>query len=202
MGHPKGGRTHSVDTLTEIAIDLFMEKGYNGTSMGELAKAAGITKSAIYHHVSSKEELLKIALSRALDQLFAMLGESGAWEGAAVDRLEYLVRRLVETEVHYLREIALLLRVRASNETTTWARERRREFDKHILSLINEAQADGAIRADMSALAIDRLVFGMLYSISEWYHDGHTIRSDELVEAAIGLIMNGIRGPVVDSSAG
>ena len=193
MGAPKGGGTHTIDSLTEIAIDLFMERGYNGTSVGEIAKVAGITKSAIYHHVDSKEQLLKIALSRALDQLFGMLGESGAWEGTALQRLEYLIRRLVETEVGYLREIALLQRIRETNDTAVWARERQREFDKHILSLIEEAQGAGEIRDDIGALALDRLIFGMLNNIPLWYHEGHAITEKELVESAMGLILNGIR---------
>ncbi len=197
MGQQKTGTTHTIESLTEISIDLFMDRGYNGTSVGEIAKAAGITKSAIYHHVSSKEELLKIALSRALDQLFAMLGEPGAWEGSSLQRLEYLMRRLVETEVVYLREIALLQRVRDTTETALWAKNRLREFDQHIQSLITDAQKEGDIRDDIDALAINRLVFGMLHNITQWYHMKHAISPEALVDAAVGLIRNGIRGPQV-----
>ncbi|NOX52333.1 MAG: TetR/AcrR family transcriptional regulator [Gammaproteobacteria bacterium] len=197
MGLPKGGVTHSIESLTEISIDLFMERGYNGTSVGEIAKVAGITKSAIYHHVSSKEELLKIALGRALDQLFAMLGEPGAWEGSPLRRLEYLIRRLVETEVTHLREIALLQRVRNTTETARWARDRLREFDQHILSLIVDAQEVGEIRNDIDAVAINRLVFGMLNNITEWYHPKHAISPEALVKAVVALIRDGISGPRV-----
>ena len=60
--------------------------------MEELAARLGITKSAIYHHVPSKVELLRLALDRALDALFAVTEEPGATTGRAIDRLEHVVR--------------------------------------------------------------------------------------------------------------
>ena len=51
------------------AIALFNQQGYDATSIGDLAKDLGLTKSAIYHHVDSKEDLLEAALDEALDGL-------------------------------------------------------------------------------------------------------------------------------------
>ena len=49
--------------------------------MEDLARATGRTKSSIYHHVSGKEELLRLAVARAIDALFAVLDEPGAVDG-------------------------------------------------------------------------------------------------------------------------
>lgn len=59
-----------MESLTEIDLELFIVRGCNGTSMGRIAKAAGITKPVINRHLASKEKLLKIALSRALGLIF------------------------------------------------------------------------------------------------------------------------------------
>ncbi|MEV5571992.1 TetR family transcriptional regulator [Spirillospora sp. NPDC052269] len=59
--------------LLDVAVAAFNERGYDGTGMEELSRRLGITKSAIYHHVSGKEELLDLAVNRALDALFAVL---------------------------------------------------------------------------------------------------------------------------------
>lgn len=88
--------TYTPESLLSVAVRVFNERGYDGTSMEHLSKAAGISKSSIYHHVSGKEELLRRAVSRALDALFAILDEPRAGEGRAVERLEYVVRRTVE----------------------------------------------------------------------------------------------------------
>jgi AcrR family transcriptional regulator len=61
-----------------VAAVTFTERGYDGTSMEDLARKLGISKSAIYHHVSGKDELLRLATDRALDGLTAVVDEAAA----------------------------------------------------------------------------------------------------------------------------
>ncbi|MER7561239.1 helix-turn-helix domain-containing protein, partial [Nocardioides sp. NPDC126508] len=100
---------YDLDSLLAVAVKVFNDKGYDGASMEVLAKKLGITKSSIYHHVSGKSELLELALSRALNALFAVTTEEGATTGPYIDRLEYLVRRSVEVLVAELPYVTLLL---------------------------------------------------------------------------------------------
>lgn len=88
--------TYTPDSLLAVAVEVFIERGYDGTSMEHLSKAAGISKSSIYHHVRSKEELLHRAISRALDGLFGVLEEPDALQGRAIERLEHVTRRVAE----------------------------------------------------------------------------------------------------------
>src|SRR4051812_14433566 len=87
---------YTLDSLVEVAAQAFLQRGYDATSMEDLSRAAGITKSSFYHHVSGKEALLRGALDRALDGLFGVLAEPPATEGRPVDRLRHIVRRQVE----------------------------------------------------------------------------------------------------------
>ena len=64
------------------AVDLFNRQGYEATSMGDLAAELGLTKSAIYHHVPSKEHLLAAALDEALDSLSEAIDGGRAHAGA------------------------------------------------------------------------------------------------------------------------
>src|SRR5215470_2280435 len=100
------------EQVVDVAVRVFRERGYDGTSMADIAAALGVHKSSIYHHVASKEELLESGLRRALDALFAMLAEPGSVEGRGVDRLEHVVRRTVDIMVGQLGEVTVLLRVR------------------------------------------------------------------------------------------
>ena len=61
---------YDLESLLAVAVGVFNQRGYDGTSMEDLSRRLGISKSAIYHHVVSKEELLSLALDRALDGLF------------------------------------------------------------------------------------------------------------------------------------
>src|SRR5260370_30956178 len=84
--------------------------------MEDLSHELGLTKSAIYHHVTGKEELLRLAVDRALDGLFAVLDEISAMEAPAIARLEELARRSVLLLVAELPFDTLLLRVRGNTE--------------------------------------------------------------------------------------
>ena len=65
----RGRPGYDQETVLRRAIDLFNRQGYDATSMGDLARELGLTKSAIYHHVPSKEHLLASGLDEALDAL-------------------------------------------------------------------------------------------------------------------------------------
>lgn len=161
--------TYTPETLLTVAVRVFNERGYDGTSMEHLSKAAGISKSSIYHHVAGKEELLRRAVSRALDGLFGILDESGASRGRAIERVEYVTRRTVEVLIAELPHVTLSLRVRGNTTAERWAMERRREFDQRVAELLKAAVADGDLRSDVDIRLATRLLFGMVNSLVEWY---------------------------------
>ncbi|MFE9623898.1 TetR/AcrR family transcriptional regulator [Streptomyces sp. NPDC006527] len=186
--------TYTPETLLSVAVQVFNERGYDGTSMEHLSKAAGISKSSIYHHVTGKEELLRRAVSRALDGLFGILDEEPARVGHPVDRLEHVVRRMVEVLIAELPYVTLLLRVRGNTGTERWALERRRDFDHRVAALLKAAAADGSVRADVEVRLATRLVFGMINSIVEWYRpDGRGMGVREVAEAVVRLVFTGLR---------
>jgi AcrR family transcriptional regulator len=172
--------SHTVESLLAAAVGVFNVRGYDGTSMEDLAKAAGITKSSIYHHVAGKEELLRLSVTRALDGLFAVFEEPQAREGAAVARLEHVVRRTCFELVENLPHVTLLLRVRGNTAAERDALARRREFDHRVAHLVQEAIEEGDLRAGLDPRLTARLIFGLVNSISEWYRP----QSDESAESA------------------
>jgi AcrR family transcriptional regulator len=187
--------TYTPDSLLAVAVAVFNERGYDGTSMEHLSRAAGISKSSIYHHVSGKEELLRRAVSRALDGLFGILGEEHACAGRSVERLEYVTRRMVEVLTTELPYVTLLLRVRGNTATERWALQRRREFDHRVAALLKAAADDGDVRTDVDCRLATRLVFGMINSIVEWYRPGGPETGDrELADAVVRLVFAGLRG--------
>ncbi|WP_335971897.1 TetR/AcrR family transcriptional regulator [Streptomyces sp. CA2R106] len=189
--------TYTPDSLLAVAVEVFNERGYDGTSMEHLSQAAGISKSSIYHHVRGKEELLNRAVGRALEGLFGILDETGATAGRAVDRLEYVTRRTADVLVEELPYVTLLLRVRGNTGTERWAMERRREFDQRVAALLGDAVAEGDLRADMEPRLATRLLFGMINSVVEWYRpDGRgSAQAEQLADAVVRLAFDGLRIP-------
>ena len=195
----RGRPGHSLDSLLEIAVAVFNERGYDATSMDELATRLGVTKSAIYHHVSSKVELLRLALDRALDALFAVTEEPGATSGPAIDRLEHVVRGSVRVLTEQLPFVTLLLRVRGNSSVEEAALRRRREFDRIVTDLVGAAQAEGDVRPDVDPAVTSRLLFGTVNSLTEWYRPGRGLDADALADALVTTTFSGLRSasPVV-----
>jgi AcrR family transcriptional regulator len=184
---------YDVARLLAVAVEVFIERGYDGTSMEDLARATGISKSSIYHHVESKEQLLTLALDRALGALFAITEEDGAKTAEAIDRLRYVIGRVVEVLCEELPYVTVLLRVRGNTETERGALERRRQFDGFVRGIVTEAAAAGDVRADLRPALVERLVLGMINSVSEWYRPGR-VEVHDLKAAVVAMAMAGLGG--------
>jgi len=191
---PRGTRRdrYNADTLVGVAVDVFTARGYDGTSMEDIAAASGITKSSIYHHVRGKEDLLRIALERALDALLLVLDEPGGSVGPAIDRLEYVIRRSIEILAADLSYVTLLVRARGHTGAEQWALQQRRAFDRQIASLVRQAVAEGDLRDDISPGLATRLLFGLVNSLTEWWLPERESPS-LLTEQIVRLAFDGLR---------
>ncbi|MHB8669229.1 MAG: TetR/AcrR family transcriptional regulator [Acidimicrobiales bacterium] len=183
---------YDVDALVDVAVKVFLQRGYDGTSIGDVASAAGLGKSSIYHHVVSKEELLRRGLERAFVALFGVLDEPPALEGRPSERLRHVLRRTVEVTTAALPEVALLLRVRGNTGTERWALGRRREFDRAVTGLVHAAIFAEEVRGDLDAALVTRLVFGMSNSITEWYKPGSGHGAGQIADVIDRIVFQGI----------
>ena len=184
-------KPYDIDSLTDVALRVFAERGYDGASMDDVARAAGITKASIYHHVSGKEALLERGLGRALDALFAILDEPAAREGTAAERLRHIVERVADTTLHLLPELTVLFRIHGASKSERNAVERRRAFDRLVTEIITQAQRDGDVRTDIDPRLTARLIFGMSNSVVEWYRAG-TLTRAAIARAVVAIAFDGI----------
>ena len=190
---PRGRPGHDREAVLRQAIALFNERGYDATSVSDLAAALGVTKSAVYHHFPSKESLLAAALDEALEGLTAAV--DGAAEttsdGSAYDRLRASVAGAVRILIAHLPAVTLLLRVRGNTEVEQSALKRRRQIDARLAEIVRRAAADGDLRTDLDPELVSRLVFGMVNSLVDWARPGRD--ADALADAVTGVLFDGLR---------
>ena len=184
---------HSLDELVAIVATQFIERGYDATSMEDLARATGLTKAALYHHVAGKEEFLRLAVSRGIDALSEALAEAEDLDAPAVQRLELVVRRSVAVLVDHLPYVTLLLRVRGNTAAEQWALERRRDLDARAAALTAKAVADGDLDPDVDPRLLTRLVFGAVNSVTEWYRPGGGTGPAEIADLLARMLVDGLR---------
>ena len=196
---PRRGRPgYDRQTLLAECVELFNRHGYEATSMGMLATHLGISKSAIYHHVESKEAILEQALDDALDALEASLDGVMADFAGPGERVEAAVRGTLRVLVEKMPEVTLLLRLRGNSAVELAAMERRRAITRRLGEMIAAAQEAGAVRGDITPRNLARLALGMINSIVDWYRpesdsSGHKSVT-EMVDAVTRVVLGGLRG--------
>ncbi|MDN5807062.1 MAG: TetR/AcrR family transcriptional regulator [Brevibacterium sp.] len=189
----RGRPGYDRETLIERATEVFVTRGYDGTSMDTVARELGITKSAIYHHVKSKEELLHLAINRGIGALdSAVEAESQRTGLNALERLRAAVHASVVILIEYHHSVTLLLRVRGNSAVEIEALDQRRTIDDKIRVLVKEAINEGGLRSDFTPGLITRLLFGMVNSITEWYRPSYPVDPETIAEAVTAMAFNGL----------
>ena len=148
------------------AARLFVERGYHGVSMREVALAVGVTKPALYHHYADKEALFLAILDASLADLETLLAAARA-ETDVRARLTALMERMLTDAPRY--RAGLQLASELKHVTT----ERRANFEGRyraawaggIAGLIAEGVRDGTLRADVEAAFLARTLMGLAYPL-------------------------------------
>lgn len=184
---------YDVPTLTDVAVKLFTTRGYDATRVEHIAKAANISKSSVYHHVSGKEELLKHALDRIVQALWGVFDEPGAQDGTPLERLIYLMRRIMAVQLRLQAEMQLLLRIQGNTPTEIWALDQRRKLELRCSDLVREAQAAGELRSGRDPSLLVHLAFSMANSVVEWFRPDGTWSHREVTDAILEVMLDGTR---------
>lgn len=189
----RGRPGYDRETLINKATEVFVTRGYDGTSMDTVARELGITKSAIYHHVKSKEELLHLAINRGIRALDSAVEAESQRPGlGALERLRAAVHASVVILIEYHHSVTLLLRVRGNSEVEVEALEQRREIDDKIRVLVAAAIEEGGLRGDFTPGLVTRLLFGMVNSITEWYRPSYPVEPERIADAVTSMAFNGL----------
>ena len=195
----RGRPGHDLESVLTTSVAVFNEQGFDGTSVEDLSRRLAISKSAIYHHIESKDALLGLALDRALGGLEDAVAAVRAQDGPAVDRLEALLRASVTVLVEQLPYVTLLLRVRGNSEVERRALTRRRRIDRLAAELVRDAVADGDLRAGLDPVVTARLLFGAVNSLTEWLRPGDSHDAGALGGALTAMVFDGLRAQTHDS---
>lgn len=182
--------------VVEAAAKLFYTKGYEATSVQDLADALGILKGSVYHYIRTKEDLLFAVVEDAhatsianIDKLRLLEGDAPTKIAAFVRaHLELLIRERIKLGV-YLRDFRALS---AAHRRTVSAQ--RREYSDYLLSLIEQGQQEGTVAADLDANVTTIAILGMLNWTHEWYRDRGRASREALIEKFTQIVHRTVAG--------
>lgn len=174
------------DELVRQAAHGFARRGYDQTTMQELAASMGLATGALYHYFASKEELLRAVCDQLMEPLLVGARELAASSGDGEPRLRALVRLWVAHVVEHRDHMLVFQQERhviESGERWRSVREARKSFER----LVAETLAGVATRVD-APLALLALL-GMVNHTAQWYRPRGALSPEQIADGYVALML-------------
>lgn len=183
-----------IQEILEKGSALFAQKGYDGTSMRDIAKAAGVSKALLYHHFASKDELYARVSFYATKDLYEFVEDNIPTQGGAGEKLRaFMIAAATFFSEHRSSWIA------ASNafwsdpdrhrQETRIAK--RRQFELRLRSIIKEGIDSGEFRPVDPAMA-GRLVLSGINWMHRWFDSDKELSAEEVIEQYADMLLGGL----------
>src|SRR5215475_755536 len=180
----------------EVAAEVFHRKGYDNTSMSDVASAAGLTKAGLYHHVSSKESLLFTVLDSGLDLTESYVVKPLEKITEPLERLKTMIDRHLRLvlEERNLEVTGLLHECKTlSTADRNRINRRKKEYVRMTTKLVSDVVQKYGIKDVNPKLAAFALL-GMLNWTYQWYKPSGSSSREEIVENFQHIFLQGILG--------
>jgi TetR/AcrR family transcriptional regulator, cholesterol catabolism regulator len=187
-----------VDSRQEIlrtAARLFQQRGYDATSMNDVASALKLSKGGLYHHFQSKDEILYEIMNHAMEITRERVLAPSRSILDPEDRLRFLIRRHMEVVLSPRdREITVMLHENHPLPPALRKRinQRKKEYVHFVESLIADVQRSKNSKGAVSPRAAAFALLGMINWIYQWYKPEGKLQSDNLIPQFTDLLLGGI----------
>jgi TetR/AcrR family transcriptional regulator, cholesterol catabolism regulator len=179
--------------LTRQAARLFAEKGYHGTSIGDLAEAMGVQKGSLYAHIESKADLLWEVAREGADAFHAAL-DAVPDELPPTEKIRLALRahlRVVAEQLDVATVFVREWRYLTGERREAFIAERRR-YEERFRALFREGRELGGLRTDLDDATATLLALSAANWAYTWLRPGDG--TDQLADRFFALLLDGMRG--------
>jgi AcrR family transcriptional regulator len=187
------------DRLSKIyatAASIICEKGYDATSLNDIADAVGLTKAGLYHYIKSKEELLFAIMNYAMDKV-----ESAVIAPAlAVKEAEGRLRKIIASHVSLITgkgQAMTVLVDEVAGLTPAHRRaitRRKRAYFEFIRNVLKQLKAEKKLQ-EVDVTVATFSLFGMLLWVSRWYRPDGKLKGEQVADEITKIVFGGIVRP-------
>ncbi len=185
--------------LLRQAARLFAEKGYHGTSIGDLAEAMGVQKGSLYAHIESKADLLWEVAREGAEAFHAAL-DAVPEDAPPLERIRLALRshlRVVAEQLDVATVFVREWRYLEGERRDAFVAERRR-YEERFRALFREGRELGELRTDLDEGAATLLALSAANWAYTWLRGGAD--TDQLADRFHAVLLDGMRGYVTPSS--
>ncbi|AUH69733.1 MULTISPECIES: TetR/AcrR family transcriptional regulator [Gordonia] len=177
--------------LIEVARGLFAERGFEGTSIEEIAQRAGVSKPIVYEHFGGKEGLYAVVVDREMETLLEMVTSS-----LTKNRSLYRIQQVALALLTYMEERTDGFRILVRGESTSGGE------DTRYSSLLNDAisQVEHILAGDFERRGFDpalaplyaQALVGMVSVTAQWWLDVRQPEKEVVAAHLVNLCWNGL----------
>ena len=179
--------------LTREAARLFAQKGYHGTSIGDIAEALGVQKGSLYAHIASKEDLLYETMREGAAAFHGAL-DAIPEDAPVPEKIRLALRghlRVVAEQLDVATVFVQEWRYLEGARRDEIVAERRR-YEERIRELFREGRELSELRADLDETAAALLLLSAANWAYTWLQPGRD--TDEIADRFFALLVDGMRG--------
>jgi AcrR family transcriptional regulator len=178
--------------ILRTAAQLFAEKGYEATSLDNIAERLGMHKATLYHYVDNKESILFQCNLLSFGDLDEVIEKTRDRSVPVLERLRMFVRSLALAQNNDFGRCLVLVGARPlENVPGDEIRQFQRRLDSTVRALVTEGIADGSIRpCDPSMFSA--LLFGALNWVPRWHEEGGKLSIEQVADTFMDMLVGGI----------
>jgi TetR/AcrR family transcriptional regulator, cholesterol catabolism regulator len=183
------------DELLELAATMFAERGLRATTVRDIADSAGILSGSLYHHFSSKEEMVDELLRDFLDWLFTRYQQVVATEPNPLGRLKGLFMASFEAIENRHAQVVIYqdeAKRLASQERFSYVEERNKEQRKIWVDVLNQGVEEGCFRPDIDVDLVYRFIRDTTWVSVRWYQPGGPLTAEQVGAQYLAIVLGGI----------
>lgn len=181
--------------LLTLACGLFAEKGFQATTVRDIAEAAGILSGSLYHHFDSKETMVDEIIRSFQDELFAEYDAIMATNSGPREKLAAIIVTSFES-IHNHRDAVAIYQHESKYlqqfDRFSYLIERNKQYRDIVMSLLAEGVSAGVFRADLDVEITYRFIRDSVWVAVGWYHPERGLTANEIAERYLGIVLEGI----------
>jgi len=184
------------DELLELAATMFAERGLRATTVRDIADAAGILSGSLYHHFSSKEEIVDEVLRGFLDWLFDRYQQIIDTEPNPLARLKGLFMASFDAIEHHHAEVVIYqdeAKRLSGQPRFDYVEELNRRQRKMWVEVLTEGIEQGYFRPDVDVDVVYRFIRDTTWVSVRWYQPGGPLTAQQVGQQYLAIVLGGIR---------
>ena len=187
------------ERLAEVyrtAAQIILRKGYDATSVNDIANALGMTKAGLYHYISGKKELLFDIMTFGLDELRDECVNPASSIKDPTERLHFIITKHAELVTRGQGVITILV-----DEITALSpaqgrkiTARKRDYFEKLRNTLSQVKEEGKLQ-DVNVTTAAFCILGMINWLSRWYRPEGPLTPDQIGEELCRIVLHGLISP-------